>query len=267
MTEDAAAIVSRLLSDALSADGGVDEIQVGGDDAESIAAEISRLAPRLPGGRRQLTSAVARAGRQLARRGEISSDRDAGIAWRALVLAAATLGHAGVYPLERLSFVTDQLLRKIAREAHERRPEGETGGRTTGAAGDVLAGLVVSRQLREAISRAVGTPVVPTYDALYEFDSGASEVGLHLDAEGYELTFHLLVEHSDGDLPSGSTLIAHDARATSAQHFVLRPGDAIVIGGRGTFHSWAPLGPGESRVLVAAGFRRGDDDARAKSVR
>ena len=56
--------------------------------------------------------------------------------------------------------------------------------------------------------------------------------------------------------PSSSELIAHLPSATTAARVELRVGEALVLRGRGTLHSWRALGGEERRILTAIGFKR-----------
>ncbi len=164
---------------------------------------------------------------------------------------------SGVFPLSRPSFLSNELLRLLRDEARTQQTEGpRSTRRATGVAGDVLAHVAVSRQLREACSTAAGTALVPTLDALYEYDPPNSHVRTHLDGSGHPWTCHLLVEHRRlaTDTPEASVLIAH-LPGVGTRRYTLREGDAVVLRGRGTLHSWAPLGPDERRTLTAVGFR------------
>ena len=78
-----------------------------------------------------------------------------------------------------------------------------------------------------------------------------------MDVREYELTFHLTVEHSlPPGQPGGSALIVHPPGQPGPSRLPLPPGHAAVIRGRGTLHSWEPLGDAERRVLTAVGFER-----------
>ena len=98
--------------------------------------------------------------------------------------------------------------------------------------------------------------MTPTYDALYEYDPPGSHVGIHLDGRGYEIVVHLLVEHTGG---GSSVLTAHLPDTTTPARIELRVGEALILRGRGTIHSWRALGEGERRILVAIGFQRQPD--------
>src|SRR5262249_23623080 len=122
------------------------------------------------------------------------------LAWDALISTADSLNGSGVHGLGRPSFLSDKLLRRLVDEAHVQLSTASGLGaiRACGRAGDALSAVAVSRQLRETVSSALGFAVEPTYDALYEYDPPRSHVGTHLDADGYEIVFHLLLEHLTG---------------------------------------------------------------------
>jgi hypothetical protein len=179
--------------------------------------------------------------------------------WDALISTADSLNGSGVHPVGRPSFVSDKLFRRLVGEAHVQLASvSELGAsRIVGRAGDALAAVAVSRQLRETVSSALGFAVKATYDALYEYDPPGSHVGTHVDANGYEIVFHLLLEHLVGAGADGrSVLIAHMPKQSSPTRITLAVGDAVVLRGRGTIHSWQPLGSDERRILIAIGFRR-----------
>lgn len=205
-----------------------------------------------------LSAAIGVAARQLVPDDVPPSQESDSIAWHELLKTATSLYGTVVEPLGRLPFISDRLLGQLLSEARRQRPESSEGTtRTTGPAGDVLAGLAVSRQLREAVSEALGVSVVPTYDALYEYDPAHSHVRTHLDAAAFEFTVHLLLEHENSDPGARSILIVHDPGGMTPRRIPIESGEAVVLAGRGTFHSWAALGACESRILTAIGFRRG----------
>ena len=180
----------------------------------------------------------------------------AGEAWQALVTALDRLYGSGVHPLGGLDFVGDELLDLLRAEAREQRPVQRQGRRSApGQAGRVLASLAVSRQLREAVSGAVGFEVAPTHDAVYQYDPPGSHVRTHVDTRAYPLVLHLLVEHTlprDG-IP-GSALLVHLPGRPGPTRVPLAAGEAVVLRGRGTIHSWEPLRDDEERTLIAVGF-------------
>jgi hypothetical protein len=204
-----------------------------------------------------LASVIGMAARQLLPHDMPPSEGPGAVAWQELLKAAALLYGTAVQPLGRLPFMTDRLLERLVSEGHRQRPESyEAGTRTTGPAGDLLAGLAVSRQLREAVSSSLGIPVAPTYDALYEYDPRGSHVRPHLDAPAYEFTVHLLLEHQSADPDAGSVLVVYEPGGTTPRRLTIRTGESVVLAGRGTIHSWAPLDADESRILTAIGFKR-----------
>jgi hypothetical protein len=173
--------------------------------------------------------------------------------WRELVRLTDRLFGSGVAPLGRLPFVSDRLLELLAEEAGgaERRED------RAGEAGRFLASLAVSRKLCDAVASAVGFPVDPTYRAVYLYDIPGSHVETHVDSHDYEVVFHLILDHvvPDGE---GSALVVHRVDETEPHRVRVRPGEAVALRGRGTIHSWEPMGPAEHRTLVAIGFERAD---------
>lgn len=145
-------------------------------------------------------------------------------------------------PLGRLPFVGDRLLAELAAEAERQRPDGSPG--------PVLRRLAVSRQLREAVSAAIGTEVAPTYNALYQYHEADTRLRRHRDGPGYDVVFHLTVSH---DRPASVlTVEGHGDVA-------LPPGESLVLRGQDVVHGWVPLTPGERRTLVAVGFTETGD--------
>lgn len=112
----------------------------------------------------------------------------------------------------------------------------------------------MSRQLREAVSAAVGVPVVPTYKAVYQYDGPGRVVAPHRDAAGYDFTFHMVLV----DAPS-SVLEAFSGDGV-VERFGLAAGEGLVLRGREVVHGWTALAPDEQRTLVAVGFRANGDD-------
>ncbi len=205
--------------------------------------------------------ALGQAARRLGKDGLTPEDQTAAAAFALIATVADRLAGSGVFPIGRPSFLSDELLRLLCEEAREQLdPEPPSTRRTTRPAGDVLGHVAVSRQLREACSAATGTAIVPTFDALYEYDGPDSHVRTHLDGSGYPWTCHVLVEHRrlGTNTPAASVLIAH-VPGRGTRRYILHDGDAVVLRGRGTLHSWAPLGPDERRVLIAVGFRDAAD--------
>lgn len=195
--------------------------------------------------------------------GRLAPDADppAGAAeqtWRALVGTADRLYGSGVHALGRLDFLSDDLFALLVAESREQRPEGgEATRRAVGEAGHALAGLAVSRQLREALGEALGHAVAPTYDAIYLYEPPGSHVRTHIDARDYEVVFHLVLEHTlPGDGSEGSALVVHRPGETEPERLRFQACEAVALRGRGTIHSWEPLRDGEQRILTAVGFER-----------
>jgi hypothetical protein len=232
-----------------------------GADASSSGEQLGAWLAAFPGADPERRAAVVDAIGSAARRLTLDSDEPptdtaAAEAWRALVVAADRLHGSGAVALGRLPFVSGELLALLAEEAREQWPaSSEPGRRTTAPAGDVLAALAVSRKLREAVATALGAAATPTYDALYEYDPPGSRVRTHVDARDYEIVVHLLVEQTTAaGAPSSSELVAHLSDAGAPTRLTVRPGEAVVLRGRGTLHAWRPLGPDERRTLTAIGF-------------
>ena len=231
-----------------------------GADASSSGEQLGEWLAAFPGPdperRAAVVDAIGAAARRLTLDDEPPTDAAAAEAWRALVVAADRLHGSGAVALGRLPFVSDELLALLAAEAREQWPaSAEPGRRTTARAGDALARVAVSRQLREAVATALGAAVAPTYDALYEYDPPGSRVRTHVDARDYEIVVHLLVEQTTAaGAPSSSELVAHLPGAGAPTRLTVRPGEAVVLRGRGTLHAWRPLGPDERRTLTAIGF-------------
>lgn len=240
--------------------GFVDELlaRLGEADDASLGEWLVALAGPDADRRAALADVVGLAARWLVPEDEPPAAGAAAVAWQALVAAADRLYGSGAYALGRLPFISDSLLALLVDEARRQRPESPgTSRRTTGGAGDVLAALAVSRQLRATVADALGLAVVPTYEAVYEYDLPGSYVRTHVDARGYEFVFHLLVEQtSPRDGSTESVLVVHRPGDAAPSRLRLRPGEAIVLRGRGTIHSWEALGDDERRTLLAIGFAR-----------
>ena len=56
-----------------------------------------------------------------------------------------------------------------------------------------------------------------------------------------------------------SALVVHRVGEAEPQRVRLEAGEAVALRGRGTIHSWEPMGPDEERTLLAIGFQRADD--------
>lgn len=234
-----------------------------GDDHTAELSLIERLlatAADDPDRRTTLIDFVGHAALLLAPQDHPPVESAPASAWSALVSVANSLNGSGAYALGRLPFVDDARRRLLLDEAHRQLSSTAALGanRAVGRAGDALAALAVSRKLRETVSRALGFAVTPTYDALYEYDPPSSHVRTHVDSREYEIVFHLLLEHatsrSDGGL---SVLIAHLPNEATPTRIGIRAGEALVLRGRGTIHSWQSLGADEHRILIAIGFRPG----------
>lgn len=208
--------------------------------------------------RAALATAIGQAAHRLAPDGEPPAQGAAAVAWQSLLAAADHLYGSGAHALGRLPFLSEQLFTRLVDEGRQQMPEqSATDRRMIGSPGDVLANLAVSRQLREALSEALGCAVVPTYEALYEYDPPGSHVSTHIDRSGFEFTFHLILEHATSrGVVAESVLIAHRPGHRKPNRFRVRPGEAVVLRGRGTVHSWAPLGADERRTLTSIGFKR-----------
>jgi hypothetical protein len=228
------------------------------DMSLSIAEQLLACAGSDDARRAALADYIGHAARALAPNDEAPDGEASASAWSALVAAAHALNGSGAYALGRLRFVSDAFFRRLVDEAHRQlgSAPGEGASRAIGPAGDALAALAVSRQLRAAVSRALGCAVVPTYDALYEYDPPGSRVRTHVDSGGYEIVVHLLLEHTARDAPGRSVLIAHLPNEGPSARISLGVGDALALRGRGTVHAWQPLGDDERRILTAIGFRR-----------
>ncbi len=264
------AAVRELLAEALSshvaAPGGpaphllaelLEHLRAPDHDDDSLAHSLAAFAGADGRRRAELTDIIGVAARRLAP-DDVPPVRGAPAeAWCALVDAADRMHGSGAYALGRPAFVTDRLLGMLVAESRAMHP-GELGGRRgTSAAGDVLATLAVSRQLTSAVVDALSFDVAPTYDALYEYDPPGGRIRTHVDSRDFEIVFHLLVEQpSPRGEEAESVLVAHRSLEREPSRLRLRVGDAVVLRGRGTLHSWAPLGADETRTLVAVGFRR-----------
>jgi hypothetical protein len=161
-----------------------------------------------------------------------------------------------VWVLGRLPFVGERLLAQLAAEALQQRPSDD--GRTYGQPGDVLSRLSVSRQLREAVSAAFGARLVPTYEAVYQYQPPGSSVAPHRDTAGYDLTFHMTLEHArPGNGSQGSVLEVHGPEGCN--RIPLARAESLLFRGRELVHGWTPLADDEQRTLVAIGFQPAGD--------
>lgn len=176
-------------------------------------------------------------------------------AWQPLTIVLDRLYGSGVHPLGRPPFVTDALLQLLRAEARGQRPEGGGARRPApGAAGPALAALAVSAQLRDAVSAALGHAVAPTFDAVYLYDPPGSHVRAHVDTRDYELVVHLVLEHAPPRTGRGSALVTHLPGEPEPRRLAVPAGEAVVLRGRGTIHSWEPLAGDEDRTMIAVGF-------------
>jgi hypothetical protein len=234
----------------------VDRLRLNGDE-DSLEHTLVSFAGVDDDRRADLTNIIGIAARQLAPDDVPPTRGAAAEAWRALVTAADKLHGSGAHALGRPSFVTDHVLGLLVEESRELRPRDIGGRRATAAPGDVLAALAVSRQLATAVNDALSFDVVPTYDAMYEYDPPGGRIRTHVDSRDFEIVFHLLVEQPS---PSGeeaeSVLVVHRPLEREPSRLRLRAGEAVVLRGRGTIHSWEPLGADETRTLVAVGFKQ-----------
>ncbi|MBL9021067.1 MAG: hypothetical protein JNL21_02655 [Myxococcales bacterium] len=225
-------------------------------EAPTLAGCLMQFAGRDEQRKSTLLHAIGAAARQLAPDDRAPSRGAAAAAWRALVETSDQLQGSGVVALGRLPFVDDSLLERLRDEASRMRPRRSSRKRrSVGAAGPVLESLACSRHLRRAVAHALGVSVELTYHAVYELDPPSSTIGIHLDAPGYPFVYHLLVDqtHPPGRAPR-STLVAHLPESRRPERVRVRPGESIVLRGRGTLHSWDALPDDQHRVLVAIGF-------------
>ena len=206
--------------------------------------------------RAAFTNLIGRAARTFAPNADPPRAGEADVAWKNLIAILDTLQGSGAHALGRLDFISSDLFEYLVAEAREQRPADSGSRRSTAPAGDGLAALAVSRQLSEAVDAALGFSVEPTGDAVYEFDPPNSHVNIHVDSRDYEFVYHLLHEHRRDGRAVASELIAHLPDHESPARLLLNVGESLVLRGRGTLHSWKPLGPDEHRMLIAVGFAR-----------
>jgi hypothetical protein len=234
----------------------VERLRVSNDD-DSLEHALIALAGADDERRTELTNVIGIAARRLAPDDAPPAHGAASEAWRVLVTAADKLHGSGAHALGRPAFVTDRLLGLLVDESRELRPNDLDGRRATSEPGNVLAALAVSRQLAIAVNDALSFDVEPTYDALYEYDPPGGRVRTHVDSRDFEIVFHLLVEQpSPRGEEAESVLVVHRPLEREPSRLRLRAGEAVVLRGRGTIHSWEPLGAAETRTLVAVGFKR-----------
>ncbi len=209
--------------------------------------------------RSALTDSIGRMARQLTPGDGPQSNAAIAGAWDVLVEVAHRLNGSGVHSLGRLDFLSDELVAELLAESRAQRPESAASRRATGAAGDALAALASSRQLHDAVEGALGVPVEPTWDALYEYDPPGSHVRIHVDSRDFEIVYHLLLDHEAIVRWQGASILTAYLPGRREPHrMTLRPGDSLVLRGRGTIHSWKALGEDERRTLIAIGFKRAD---------
>jgi hypothetical protein len=207
--------------------------------------------------REAVTDVLGRAARRLEDgEGGLLAGEAAAVSWQALALALHHLNGSGVVRLGSPAFIGEGLLSGLVQEARAQPPVRPADGeRRHAAAGPLLARLAVSRQLRDELSTALGRPVATTCDAVFLYDPPRSRVPTHVDHAAFAFTFHLVLEHTpppDGSCRSALLTYAPGARAAARTD--VAPGEAVLLRGRGTLHSWERLKPGEHRTLVGAGF-------------
>lgn len=227
--------------------------------ATDIVASVQAIAGDDEELRQALADVVGTLARSLGPDDEPPSMPGVASAWKVLVEIADRLYGSGVAPMGRLPFISDRLLELMLAEARSQLPEQPPeGSRVVASAGQALASVAVSRKLQRAIGTALGTEVVPGYQALYAYDPPVSHVATHVDSRGYELIFHMVLEH---ELPSdgspGSALVVHLPGTDAPRYIRLAPGEGVALCGRGTVHSWQPLREGERRTLIDVAWVRG----------
>jgi hypothetical protein len=227
-------------------------------DGEAPAAALADWLATFagPAGERRegLADIVSFLVRDLAPEDDPPSEGAAADLWQALVILVDRLYGSGVEPMGRLPFISDRLLELLGAEARG----AQTRADRAGEAGRVLASLAVSGKLRDAVTNAVGFPVAPTYRAVYLYDTPRSHVHTHVDTRDYEVVFHLILDHASPGDKEGSALVVHPIGEAEPRRVRLEPGEAVALRGRGTVHSWEPMGPHEHRTLIAIGFHRAD---------
>jgi hypothetical protein len=219
-----------------------------------LADRLVELAGSDADRRADFTDAIGRAAARLAPDGEAPRSGAEAEAWRALVGAAARLHGFGAAALGRLPFVSDRLLEVLAAEARAGLPRSPGARRAVVPSGRMLTNVARSRKLRDAVSAALEIAVAPTGNAVYEYDPPRSHVATHVDSRSYELVVHLVIEHGG---PGVSELVVHRPDALEPDRVALRAGEGVALRGRGTIHSWRPLGDDEDRLLAAIGFVSG----------
>jgi hypothetical protein len=233
----------------------IDELLARIDEADGELADwLAAFGGPEPEQREALADIVSMIVRDLAPQDAPPSSGPEAALWRELVILTDRLYGSGVAPLGRLPFISDKLLELLAAEAEsaDRRVD------RAGEAGRFLASLAVSRKLNEAVADAVGFAVAPTYRAVFLYDIPGSHVKTHVDTHEYEVVFHLILDHVIPGDGAGSALVVHRVGEAEPRRVHLSPGEAVALRGRGTIHSWEPMGPDERRTLVAVGFHRAD---------
>lgn len=226
--------------------------------ADGLGAWLAGLAANDGERRAALADVVGLIARRIAPVGsEAPSAGAEGEAWQMLATAVDLLYGGGACAVGRLPFIGPKRLAELAAEARRQLPErSESGERIAAGAGPALADLAVSRQLREAVSDAFGFAVAPTYGAVYMYDPPGSHVPTHVDRRSYELVFHMTLEHEPADGSDRSALVVHPVGELGPTRLLLAPGEGVALRGRGTIHSWEPLGESERRTLIGIGFER-----------
>jgi hypothetical protein len=231
----------------------------GTSDDEGFVTQLDhRLAAMAEHGdaeRTALADVVATLARRLAPDGRPSRGGAGDTLWQALVASAARLHQCGFATMGRLSFVTDRLLESMRLEARAQLAQAPSSPkRRVAEAGQLLSHLAVSRKLQQAIGEALGGPIRPSLRATYLYDPPGSHVQTHLDAREFEITYHLVLDHTIPTGSPGSALLAHLPGQSDPVRAALVPGDSVALRGRGTLHSWEPLAADEHRTLVAVAW-------------
>jgi hypothetical protein len=203
----------------------------------------------------ELAATVAR---QIAPDGNAPADGPAFELWQTLLKTVDRVYGCGVHRLGRLPFLGDRLLVALAAEARRQlRALPDRGERVSAPPGPLLQRLAASRQLRDAVAASTGFPVTPSYEACHLYDPPGSHVGTHIDSPAYPMVVHLTLEHTG--IPAaggGSSLVVHLPGERRPARLAVPTGEAVVLYGRGTIHSWEPLGADERRILLGIGFER-----------
>ena len=162
-------------------------------------------------------------------------------------------GH-GVHALGQLSFIDEDLLAALLEEARRAQPPDDGDRRRShGPAGDVLAALAVSRELRVTVSTVLGASAADLRRALNSTAPDRSS-GL-TSTRANTLSFSICCS------TTGAVVRRHHRRSRvfcrivdEPAQTVLKAGEGLLLNGRGTLHCWAPLGDNERRTLVAIGY-------------